>query len=206
VKKLSIDSNNYTIGGIELYYSATINDADLDNGATDGIGYKFRTTNHNLGNIVTSEFNPEMTYLEHFIVSSDGDQRKDHVVTSSKTMTIPFTFDEMNEANMRRYFQGDDISASMSTATPGFTVMSNVLEYGSAQIYFRTDIGNDLVYMIPKCTLRPDGAMAMNTEDWWNAPMVLEVLHNDWTPSNIASETLGNFNAPYGLISMTSID
>lgn len=198
---MGLSTDNYTIGGIELYYSATTNDPNLDSGTTLGIGSDFRTTNHNLGNINTAEFSPDLTYLEHFVVSSSGDQRKDHVVTSGKSLTIPFTFDEMNEANMRRYFQGDDVSASASVATPVFKVMTNTLEYGSAQIYFRTDIGNDLVYLIPKCTLRPDGSMAMNTEDWWSGPMVLEVLHNSWTPNTIASDV----DAPYGVISMTAI-
>ena len=92
----TINTNNYTIGGIDLYYAATTNHTDLDAGTTNGIGSTFRTTAHNLGNIVTGEFAPDMTYLEHFTISSAGDKRKDHVVTSGKSMTIPFTFDEIN--------------------------------------------------------------------------------------------------------------
>jgi len=80
--------------------------------------------------------------------------------------------------------------------------MSAALQYGSAQLYFRTDVGNDFVYMIPKCTIRPDGNMTMSGEDWWSGPMVLEVLYYPWNPSNIATPATA-INAPYGIVSMT---
>lgn len=197
----TIDSDSYTIGGIDLYYAATINHTSLESGTLNGIGSDFRISAHNLGNIVVAEFAPDVTYLDHLTITAAGDRQKDHVVTTMKNLTIPFQFDEMNEANLRKFFQGDDVSASCNAGTPLFKVMTNTLEYGSAQIYFRTDIGQDIVYMIPKCTLRPDGNMAMNIEDWWTGPMVLDVLHNTWTPNAIASDV----NAPYGLISIKAI-
>jgi len=196
-----VSANNYTIGGVDLYFAATTNHVKLDSGTTNGIGSDFRTDNKNLGNIVVAEFAPDITFLEHFITTSAGDKRKDHMVTSGKNITIPFTFDEMNEANLRKYFQGGNTTASTGTATPTFKVMSNTLEYGSAQLRFRTDIGQDIVYMIPKCIVRPDGNLAMNIEDWWTAPMVIEILYNTWTPNNLASD----IDAPYGLITTLAI-
>jgi hypothetical protein len=82
--------------------------------------------------------------------------------------------------------------------------MSNTLDYGSAQIYFRTGVGRDFVYMIPKMTLRPDGNMPLTTDDWVNCPMVMEVFNYDWNAVHIATST-ASIVAPYGLISMTAI-
>jgi len=161
----TITDTNYTIGGVDLYFSATVADTDLDSGTTTGVGSDFRTTTKNLGNIITAEFAPDVSFLEHFITTADGDRRRDHMIASTKNLTIPFTFDEMNEANLRRFFLGREIAnASMPDA---FNVLDNEKQEGSAQLYFRTDIGRDLVYMIPKVMLRPDGNLAMNIEDWW---------------------------------------
>ena len=52
----TISTDNYTIGGIDMYYEASIGHASLDAGATLGYGSQFRTTGRNLGNIVTQEF------------------------------------------------------------------------------------------------------------------------------------------------------
>ena len=178
--------------------------ASLDSGTTSGVGSDFRTTGRLFGNITTSEIAPNITYLEHFITTTDGSRRKDHIVASQKTLTIPFTFDEINAANFRKFLMGTDKSASAKVGAPVFTAMDAALTYGSAQLYFKTDVGNDFVYMIPKCTIRPDGNLTMSAEDWWSGPMVLEVLNHDWAPDNIATPA-GAINAPYGLVSMSSI-
>ena len=147
-----------------------------------------------MGNIVTAELAPDVTFLEHFITTSDGDRRKDHIIASTKNLTIPFTFDEMNEANLRRFFLGHNTTASVANS---FTVLENAKQIGSAQVYFHTDIGRDFVYMIPKVMLRPDGNLAMNIEDFWSGPMALDVLYYDWTPTNEASPIL---SAHYGVM------
>lgn len=205
----TISTTSYTIGAIDLYFEASIAHASLDAGDTLGVGSQFRTTSRNLGNIVTTEFNPDVSYLEHFYIGTDGAKVKDHIITQQKTLTIPFTFDEMNETNMKRYFLGTDYTtASLSILSrPTFKVLDSTLTYGSAQLYFRTDIGQDFVYMVPKCTIRPNGNMSMDIEKWWEGPMVLEVLSYNWTPTNIASTD----GAPvlsygkYGIISTAAI-
>jgi len=198
----TLNTANYTVGQAELYFDSSPNHASLDAGTTNGIGSDFRTTGRNFGNIVTMDIAPEVTYLDHMITTSGGDRRKDLTVANSKTITVPFTFDEINEANFRKYLFGTDVSSSVNAAaSPAFTVMTNVLDYGSAQLYFRTDVGNDFVWMIPKCTIRPDGNMTLNAEDWWQAPMVLEIFYTStWDPSNEASGVEAG-TAPYGIVS-----
>ena len=198
----TLSANNYTITGIDLYFCSSIAPAALDAGTTNGQGSTFRTATRNLGNIVSADFAPEITYLEHFVTAADGDRRRDHMIATTKTLTIPFVFDEMNENNLTRYFYGQSVTdASCDAATPVFSVMSQEKIIGAAQIYVRTDIGNDFVYMIPKCMISPDGNMSMNTEDWWNGPMKLDVLYHEWAPPNIASNT----NTYYGIISVKAI-
>jgi len=177
--------------------------ASLDAGTTNGVGSAFRTPSRLFGNITTSEIAPDVTYLEHYITDTAGARIKDHVVVSQKTLTIPFTFDEINVANFRKFLLGTDRSSNAKVGTPVFTPMSAALTYGSAQLYFRTDVGNDFVYMIPKCTIRPDGNMTMSAEDWWSGPLVLEVLHHSWNPSNIATPNATSISAPYGLVSFS---
>ncbi len=204
----TIDDSNYTITGIDLYFCATIAASALDEGTSNGVGSSFRTSARNMGNIVTAEFAPDVTYLEHFITTADGDRRRDHMVATSKTLTIPFTFDEINEDNFKRYFYGSTVTeASMTAGTPAFKVLTEEKIIGSAQLYCRTDIGNDFVYMIPKCMLSPDGNMAVNAEDWWNGPMKLDVLYHEWAPTHLraGSSAASQFTTYYGVISMASI-
>ena len=154
-----------------------------------------------IGNITDISINPDVTYLEHYITDTTGARIKDHVVVSQKNITVSFTFDEINAANFRKFLLGTDKSASAITGSPLFTPLTSALTYGSAQLYFRTDVGNDFVYMIPKCTIRPDGGMSMSSEDWWSGPMVLEILSHDWYPNNVCTPA-DSVNAKYGLVSV----
>jgi hypothetical protein len=198
----TISRDSYTIGGIDLYWSTTVGDTTLDAGTTNGVGSSFRTSANNMGNIVMAEFAPDVSYLEHYITTSSGDKRRDHTIVTSKALNIPFTFDEMNQDNLEKYFMGQEVTdaSCVDAASPLIKVFENVLDYGSAQLYFRTDIGQDMVYMIPKCTIRPDGNMAMNIEDWWTGPLMLEVFYYNWTVTTCASCT-----AYYGLLSISDI-
>ena len=69
--------------------------------------------------------------------------------------------------------------------------LQKALLEGSVSLLVRTDVGPDLVYSIPKAVIRPDGNLTTNIEDWWTAPMVIEVLHYD--TGDYASK-------PYGIL------
>uniref|UniRef100_A0A6M3IL03 Uncharacterized protein n=1 Tax=viral metagenome TaxID=1070528 RepID=A0A6M3IL03_9ZZZZ len=170
----TISTNSYTIGGIDLYYDASIAHSSLLATYTGEItpGSPFRKAGRSLGNIVTAEFAPDVTYVDHFIAVK-GARRKDKTVANLKTVTIPFTFDEMNEANLKKFFLASTLGNNK------LAPMENPLEEGSISMLVRTDIGPDLVYSIPKCTIKPDGNLAMNIEDWWSGPLVIEVLYYD---------------------------
>ena len=182
----TVSANNYTIGGIDLYFEASIAHASLL--ATDGgwVGSAFRTSARNLGNIVSAEFNPDVTYVEHYI-SVAGARRKDAEQPLTKNLSIPFVFDEINEANMKKFFMASSLGNGK------YAPMEEPLVYGSVSIRFSTDVGTDMVYSIPKATIRPDGAMAMNIEDWWNGPMVVDVYY--YNSGQYASK-------PYGVLDL----
>jgi len=183
----TISSGNYTVGGAHLYYSATIGHVDL-------LGTAFETTDHNMGNIVTSEISPDVTYLDHYI-SVNGKRVKDKIVSTMSSVTIPFTFDEMNAANMAKFFMGDLTASKIK-------VVQNELEEGCAKLVVQTSIGRDLVYNIPKCTIRPDGAISMNEEDWHTAPMVLEVLQYQADDGN-STDNATWVAAPFGQVDIS---
>lgn len=184
----TINTNNYTVGAISLYFEASIAHASLLVTATPGqntVGSPFRITSRNLGNIVTGELAPDVTYLDHFI-SVNGARRKDKTVAITKSLTIPFTFDEINENNLKRFFLASSLGNNK------LAVNEQPLQEGSVSLLFRTDVGNDFVYSIPKAIIRPDGNLAMNIESWWEAPMVIEVLHYDTWASK-----------PYGVLDLS---
>jgi len=186
----TISTGNYTIGGIDIYFEASIAHASLlDTTGTVQVGSPFRVSSRSLGNIVSAEFNPDITYVEHYI-SKKGKRKKDKMVSNMESLTIPFVFDEVNTNNMKRFFLA---SLPDTGDTDKLAVLDAPLVEGSVSINFLTEVGQSLIYSIPKATIRPDGALPMNTEDWWNGPMVIEVLHYD--TDHWASK-------PYGLLDM----
>jgi hypothetical protein len=166
----TINYENYTLGGIDVYFEASVGHADLLSGTP--VGDNFRTGTRNLGNIVSAEFNPETTNLEHWI-SVRGSRKKDAEQIMTKSLTIPVVFDEINENNMKRFFMASSLGNNK------LAVMEQPLIYGSVSLYVNTDIGTSMVYSIPKATIKPDGAMALNTEDWWTGPMSIDVQYHD---------------------------
>ena len=186
----TISSSNYTVGGAHLYYSSTIAHTDLLNGTV------FENTDHNLGNVVTSEISPDVTYLDHYI-SVNGKRVKDKVVTTMSSVMINFTFDEMNDDNLNRFFQGNLTASRIS-------VVQNALDEGSAKLVVETDIGQDMAYVIPKCTIRPDGALSLSEEDWHTAPMVLEVLQYQSGDSSNATVNATWVANPYGIVDVNA--
>ena len=178
----TINTNNYTIGGVSLYFNATIAWADLTTAT-------MLTDTYSLGNIVTSEITPDVSYVEHFI-SDDGKRKKDYQALNMVNVTIPFTFDEMNTNNLQRFFLASLLD------TDKLAPFELPLSEGCAVLRFTTSVGQDMVYYIPKCTIRPDGPLGINAEDWWSAPMVIDVLFYD--TGHWASK-------PYGYIDTSAI-
>jgi hypothetical protein len=175
----TISTGSYTIGGVDLYFAASVAHASLLTSANAtqiaadstraGMGGAFRASARNLGNIVTAEPTPDVTYVDHF-VSKCGKRKKDKIAANTESLTIPFSFDEINAANLKRFFL-----ASSLTSTK-LAVLQEPLVEGAAQMVFKTDIGQDMTYFIPKCTIKPNGALGVNTESWWSVGMILEVL------------------------------
>lgn len=181
----TVNTDNYTIGQVDLYFEASVNHASLlatDASVSAGLGGAFRTSDRNLGNIVTSEINPDVTYLDHFI-SKCGKRYRDKVSANTVNLTIPFTFDEINENNLKKFFLASLVD------TNKLAVFEEPVMEGSAQLVFKTDVGADLTYFMPKAQIRPDGALSISEEEWWTGPLVLDVLFYD--TDHWASKTMG---------------
>jgi len=183
----TISTDNYAIGIIDVYFDASAAHASLL--ATTGgvtIGSPFRTAARNIGNIVSAELNTDVSYIEHFI-SVLGKRRRDKIVSNTESIGVSFTFDEINEDNLNRFLLGSSLGSNKVAP------MSQPVQRGSLSLIFRSDVGNDFVYSIPRGILRPDGNLAMNTEDWWSAPMMLDAEY--YNTGEWASK-------PYGVINL----
>ena len=166
----TLNSNNYAVGGIDLYFDTTVGHASLlDTTGTVMVGSNFRTSARSLGNITTSEIAADVTYLEHFI-SVNGKRRRDKVVSNVESISIPFTFDEVNQTNLQRSMLASDLGGSK------LAPMQEPVMRGSASLVFVSPNGNNLVYSIPKAIIRPDGNLAIGDgTDWWSQPMMLDI-------------------------------
>ena len=188
----TISTNSYTIGQVDLFFDPSVAHASLmwaSNVVASGMGKAFQTTGRNFGNIVTAEISPDVSYVEHWI-SDNGQRKKDKVAVNTVNLTIPFTFDEINAANLKKFF------LASSLTTKQLAVFEEPLTEGCAQLVFTTSVGQDMTYYIPKCTIRPDGALSTNAEDWWEAPMVLEVLYYNTAPWA---------TKPYGFVNASAV-
>ena len=190
----TISTGNYTVGQVSLYFTASPAHSSLlatDPSVASGLGGAFRTTARAFGNITAAEINPDVTYIEHFI-SDKGRKKRDKVSANMVSMSVPFTFDEMSAANIQKFFLASNLAAGGR-----YAVFEKALTEGAAQVFFDTDVGNDIVYFIPNCIIRPDGALSTNEEDWWSGPMVLDILY--YENSHWASK-------PYGFVLASNID
>jgi len=170
---MAIGSEAYTVGLCTLYFGIGINgDSSLDD-------------MRDLGNIVAAEITPNVTYLDHF-KSVEGIRRKDKTVAIMKSISIPFTFDEINEENIRDFMYAVSLGGYKYNALQ--TV--NVPIEGRAVLRFKTSVGQSFEYVIPRCALRADGGLTFNVESWLQGKFSLEVLQ---APSSVSSY-------PYGVI------
>lgn len=188
----TISTDNYTIGSGQLYFCATIADAKLKNATT------FQVNAYSLGNVIDTELNVDVTYIDHWI-SVKGKRLKDKTIANTTSVMINFSFDEMNENNLKKFFMATDGIANE------LRIVQDTTSEGCAVLVVDTDIGQDMTYFIPKCTIKPDGALSLNDEDWHAAPMVIEVLqYIDGDTAN------GTWNAtwlvaPFGLIDTAAL-
>lgn len=180
--------SNLSIGQCELFFLGVV--------ASKPGAAKAGADPVTLGNITTAEMTPDVTYVEHFI-SVKGSRRKDKTVATTKTINIPFTFDELATTNLMRFFLGHDVNASDRTI-----VMDKSEIEGRAILNFQTDVGNNFIYVIPKCSLRPDGGLTFTSEDWMTGNFVLEVLHH--STFTVLPGSANATAAPFGYINYTA--
>jgi hypothetical protein len=183
------DTDDYTVGMAYVFLHPTTGSTGL--ASIDAqIASAAYHTHFCVGNTTNVEIAPDITYLDHF-VSINGERRKDKTVVTTKAITVNFTFDQVNATNVKRFLYGVDAV----TASPTFIVNASPTKEFAAQIYFTTQVGRDMIYKIPKCTLKTDGNLAFNAEDWMTANMMLDVLYDSAYNHNSVS-------APYGYVNM----
>ncbi len=191
-----IKSSNYTVGMAYIYIHNTTGSTGL--ASIDAqIASAAYHTHFCVGNTTSVEISPDVTYLDHFI-SVNGERRRDKTVSTSHSIAVNFTFDEINATNIKRFLYGEEAVA----ASPTFIVNASPVKEVAAQVVFVTSVGRDLIYKIPKAALKSDGGLSFEAEDWMSGNMMLDVLYDNAFTHNSTSAPYGyvNFGATSGAI------
>lgn len=186
-----IESDNYSVGMAYIYVHNTTGTTGL--ASIDAqIASAAYHTHFCVGNTTAVEITPDVTYLDHFI-SVNGLRRRDKTISTQNSISVNFTFDEINATNIRRFLYGETAVA----ASPTFIVNASPLKEVAAQVVFTTSVGNDLIYKIPKAALKSDGGLSFEAEEWMTANMMLDILYdNTYTHNGTA--------APYGYVNFAA--
>lgn len=187
----AIRSANYSVGMAYIFIHNTAGSTGLAS-IDEQIASASYHTHFMVGNTTAVEISPDVTYLDHFI-SVNGERRRDKTVSTTHSITISFTFDEINSTNIKRFLYGETAVA----ASPTFIVNASPVKEVAAQVVFRTAVGRDFVYKIPTAALKADGGLSFESEDWLNANMTLDVLYNN-------SYTHNSTSAPYGYVDFSA--
>jgi len=188
-----ISTGNLTIGGAKIYFCSTIADPRCIPVSSASI----QTSSYSLGNIVTSDITPEVTYVQHYS-SSNGKRVLDKEVAVTSQINIGFTFDEMNVNNLSKFFLGNTVASDIQ-------VLQNTVDEGCANLVVKTDIGQDITYIIPKCSIRPDGGLSLNAEDWFSGPMQMRCLEYLSGDQSMASVNATFLVSPFGRLSISDL-
>jgi len=191
-----INSDNYTVGMAYVYIHTTTGSPGLAS-IDEQIASASYHTHFCVGNTTAVEISPDITYLDHFI-SINGERRRDKTITTTTSITVNFTFDEINATNIKRFLYG----TTAVSASPTFIVNDTPVNEVAAQIVFTTANGNDFTYKIPKAALKADGGLSWEAEDWMTANMMLDVLYDSGYTHNSTAAPYGyvNFEATSGYV------
>ncbi len=186
-----IRSANYSVGMAYIYIHNTTGSTGLASIDAQIASASYHT-HFCVGNTTAVEISPDVTYLDHFI-SVNGERRRDKTVSTSHSISVTFTFDEINATNIKRFLYGEEAVA----ASPTFIVNASPVKEVAAQVVFTTSVGRDLIYKIPKAALKADGGLSFEAEDWMTANMMLDVLYDN-------SYTHNSTSAPYGYVNFAA--
>ena len=190
---MSTNTNDYSVGMARIYWTNPGTVATQVDSVIGAIALGAANA-YDLGNVTAAEIGLDVTYLEHFI-SYAGDRRKDKTAAITKVINIPVTFDQINATTLTHFFSASPISSSRHIVLAKDTQPP----VGCGVLVFYTDTGKDFYYAIPKGSIKAEGALSFNAEDWMNIPMSIEVLHHS-TYNARSSAT----PAPFGFIDLTA--
>ena len=153
------NTENYTVpGGIKLYINTGSGERDL-------------------GNIVEIDLEPGQDLLEHF-TNRSGKRVKDKEIVLEDKLTINFTLDEPNIANMKLYFRGGDVLDEGSTQKIAIAATPSIEGTARLECFPTSGRGIRWEAYFGKMTIKAKGAMKLDDKTWMPIPMTIEVLDN----------------------------
>ena len=153
------NTDNYTVpGGIKLYVNTGSGERDL-------------------GNIVEIDLEPGQDLLEHF-TNRSGKRTKDKEIVLEDKLTISFTLDEPNIANMKLFFRGGDVLDEGSTQKIAIAALPSIEGTARLECFPSTGRGIQWEAYFGKVTIKAKGSLKLDDKAWMPVPMSIEVLDN----------------------------
>ena len=139
-----------------------------------------------LGNAPSVELELSITEKEHK-ESRSAAKSMDKNIVLEKGYIVKFSVDEMSAANLRRWVMGS------GTGSDIHGLLSTDAEYA---LKFKSDnaAGPNRIYEFHRCTIRPDGNMALIGDDWATLNFTAKGL----------KDTVNNASSPYFDITSTT--
>jgi hypothetical protein len=130
-----------------------------------------------LGNVVTGNFNSDITYLDHFTAKT-GSRKKDRSIPQEIAIQLNLTLDEPNVDAMNYFMLGgtvaDNTYETLNVRT--FKPYTEVVKDGGCRMAGVSDTGNEWIWEVPNCTFKPDGEFTFNDQDWSQFSFIVELL------------------------------
>lgn len=121
-----------------------------------------------MGNCPSIEIEPTVERLEHFS-SQEGLKERDAYPVVQTSYTINFECDEIATENLTKFLLG-------TTSGNDIRMLQNANAYWVLKFISDNPLGPNFKYLFNKCTLAPNGAMALIGEEWMSMAFTAEGL------------------------------
>ena len=95
--------------------------------------------------------------------------------------------------NIKKFLLGGEIDASASRMP---TMLKNGIR-GRSVLKFNTDVGEKFLYVIPKCVLKSDSNIGLQSDKWVEGNFKLDILYHD--TYHVGNDSSAS-QAPFGYI------
>ena len=156
---------------------------DLSGTTGDGDVTLTRGSELYLGNVVTGSYTSDLSFLDHFTAKA-GTRSKDRSIVQEISVSINLTLDEPNVDNMNLFMLGGTVTdVAGSPASKRFAPYTKTERSGGARLAGVSDTGNEWVWTVLTCSVKPDGDFSFDDQDWSQFNFIVDVLSDSTNPT-----------------------